>query len=288
MEIMRPDLKLHLEIQGSGTPLLVLSGGPGDSCSYMKAAVQSLLEVRSAVLLDQRGTGRSELTNLWAEALQLPVLLEDLEAVRLQLGVSQLEVLGHSWGANLGLLYAAFYPNSVSKLLAIAPGPINSGFNKVAQSNYLKGFSAIDAINLAELRVQRQSALESGDLKTLQQLHQKTVTRYWVRNAIYDNQTRDAFIQTFDAKDSQPLVHRFVWQNINWDELEPKLAEITAQICVIYGYQDFEPITQAYRIKELVPQAQLEFINNCGHVPWLEQPKVFSELLQRFFITSFG
>ncbi len=282
-KILRADVTLHLEMAGSGAPLLVLSGGPGDSCSYMKAAVQSLLETRTVVLLDQRGTGQSILESISPETLQLPLLLEDLVAVQFELGVAQLEVLGHSWGANLGLLYASFYPDNVAKLLAVSPGPIRSDFNAVAGANFSRGFSATDFAELAELQLQRKQALAALDVMVLQQLHQKSATQFWARNAVYNNEARAAFIQSFDASEFHPLVHRYIWNSINWDDLEAKLADISAQVKIIYGYQDFEPITQAYRIKELVTQAQLEFINHCGHIPWLEQPSVFSKICQDFF-----
>ena len=60
------------------------------------------------------------------------------------------------------------------------------------------------------------------------------------------------------------------------------LPRIVAPMFVLYGYQDFEPITQAYVIREHVPQAELAFINECGHVPWLEQPDEFYGVLGEF------
>lgn len=56
------------------------------------------------------------------------------------------------------------------------------------------------------------------------------------------------------------------WEGIGaWD----------APTLVLYGYQDFEPITQAYMLKEWIPQARLAFLNECGHYPRLEQPEAF-------------
>jgi pimeloyl-ACP methyl ester carboxylesterase len=60
------------------------------------------------------------------------------------------------------------------------------------------------------------------------------------------------------------------------------LPGIAAPTLVLYGYQDFEPITQAYVIREHMPQAELAFINECGHVPWWEQPDEFYRVLGEF------
>ncbi len=51
---------------------------------------------------------------------------------------------------------------------------------------------------------------------------------------------------------------------------------------VVHGYQDFEPVTQAYTLRELVPQTRIAFLNECGHVPWLEQPDRLLEVLLPF------
>ena len=55
-----------------------------------------------------------------------------------------------------------------------------------------------------------------------------------------------------------------------------------APTLVLYGYQDFEPITQAYLLRERLPQAELVFLNECGHVPWFEQPGEFYRVLGVF------
>jgi pimeloyl-ACP methyl ester carboxylesterase len=43
--------------------------------------------------------------------------------------------------------------------------------------------------------------------------------------------------------------------------------KITAPAMVMYGYQDYEPITQAYLIKDHIPQTRITFIDECGHIP---------------------
>jgi pimeloyl-ACP methyl ester carboxylesterase len=60
------------------------------------------------------------------------------------------------------------------------------------------------------------------------------------------------------------------------------LGRITAPVLIVYGYQDFEPITQAYLLREQLPHAQLCLLNECGHLPWLEQPELFYTALTEF------
>jgi pimeloyl-ACP methyl ester carboxylesterase len=51
---------------------------------------------------------------------------------------------------------------------------------------------------------------------------------------------------------------------------------------VVYGYQDFEPIVQAYWLQARLPNAEVCFINEAAHIPWLEQPDLFYETTRRF------
>ncbi len=44
---------------------------------------------------------------------------------------------------------------------------------------------------------------------------------------------------------------------------------------IIQGRQDPMPETVAIEIHETIQNSQLVFIDECGHFPWIEQPKDF-------------
>ncbi len=70
-----------------------------------------------------------------------------------------------------------------------------------------------------------------------------------------------------------------------WD----KIGAWQAPTLIVYRYQDFEPITQAFTLKEWIPQARLSFLNECGHWPWLEQHESIYDELQAFLgLTRYG
>ena len=64
--------------------------------------------------------------------------------------------------------------------------------------------------------------------------------------------------------------------NLAWYELG------AGPLLIVYGYQDFEPITRAYLPRDRLPHARASLLNECGHHPWLEQPEAFFEQLVRF------
>jgi proline iminopeptidase len=276
------DLELRYSVRGAGEVLVLLSGGPGDPCDYLQQAHENLTSDFTCVALDQRGTGKSRLEFQNPTTLDAMKFVDDLEALREHLKLEKLNLLGHSWGANLAMLYAAVHPTRAAKVAAIAPGPINDLMGSVAGSNFNRGFSTADFAELAKLREKRQIAFEAGNLEELRALHFESTARFWTRNAIFSNEARAKFNAVFSAEDFNPTVNKLAWKSYSSLNSEHLLSNITADLLVLYGFQDFEPITQAYLIREKVSHAKLEFINDCGHVPWLEQPTTYYDVLTKF------
>ena len=96
-----------------GIPLLYLHCGPGAGCSTAELALFDL-SVYRVIMVDQRGAGRSRPSGE-LQHNNVANLLKDLERVRQWLGLSQWAVAGGSFGATLGLLYAAAHPLRVVK-----------------------------------------------------------------------------------------------------------------------------------------------------------------------------
>jgi proline iminopeptidase len=98
-----------------GTPVLFLHGGPGSGCTPMQRRFFDPQSTR-IILFDQRGCGRS--TPLGgAEANTTRHLVEDIEALRRELGVARWLVFGGSWGSTLALAYAQAHAHAVTGLI---------------------------------------------------------------------------------------------------------------------------------------------------------------------------
>ncbi len=129
----------------SGKTLMYLSGGPGGAgFSEMLSVLPSfpyLIDNFRLIGYDQRGTGRSGLlrcprlekdpqlrdTAAAAECAEqigiarrhytTPDSVQDIEAIRAELGVEQLTLFGISYGTELALAYARAYPQHVERLV---------------------------------------------------------------------------------------------------------------------------------------------------------------------------
>lgn len=98
-----------------GIPVLFVHGGPGAGCeAYNRRFFDP--DLYRIILFDQRGAGRSR-PHAELEGNTTQALVEDIEAIRTELGIEQWVVFGGSWGSTLGLIYAEAHPNRVLGLI---------------------------------------------------------------------------------------------------------------------------------------------------------------------------
>ncbi len=140
-------------------PLYLLAGGPGQAASEAFAPLLDRFEAigrdRDIVLVDQRGTGSSSpldcepprdrpLAERLSEENDLELLkrclagytvdprnfttaiaMDDLDAVREQLGHTRIDLLGGSYGTRAALVYARAYPDHVGRVVIDGVAPVD-------------------------------------------------------------------------------------------------------------------------------------------------------------------
>src|SRR6266699_6920704 len=100
-------------------PVVFLHGGPGQGSEHFEALGGRLLERELRVIyFDQRGSGLSE--RPVNRDYAIATMVDDIEALRRELGTYKIVVMGHSFGAVLALEYAAKYPSNVSHVIIVA------------------------------------------------------------------------------------------------------------------------------------------------------------------------
>ena len=109
--------KIYYEQCGNpdGIPVLFLHGGPGAGISPVHRRLFNPNKFH-AILFDQRGSGRSTPLGGTTDNTTLH-LIEDIEALRKQLGIDKFLLFGGSWGSTLALVYAIAYPEHVQGLI---------------------------------------------------------------------------------------------------------------------------------------------------------------------------
>ncbi|HEY5946034.1 MAG TPA: alpha/beta hydrolase [Kofleriaceae bacterium] len=105
--------------------LILLHGGPGMSETGMFRACNSVLEKSYTVVYwDQRGAGKTFDPDTPTSSMTVEQFIADLdelvEHVCKRVGKRKVTLLGHSWGSQLGCLYAARFPDKVAVYVGCA------------------------------------------------------------------------------------------------------------------------------------------------------------------------
>lgn len=114
--------KIYYEAYGAEhrNTLLYLHGGPGASCLDFVNQAKALGEKIRVILFDQFGVLRSDAIGE-DEDYSMEYQVEMLEEMRKSFGIEQWNILGHSYGGMLAILYAYRHPESIQKVILECP-----------------------------------------------------------------------------------------------------------------------------------------------------------------------
>ncbi len=117
LHLVRDRHRIAYTIAGAadGVNVVVLHGGPGSGGQASTLRLFDLSRFR-IVQIDQRGAGASR-PHGSVRHNRTDRLIDDMEAVRRELGIERWGVLGGSWGASLALAYGGAYPHRVTGIV---------------------------------------------------------------------------------------------------------------------------------------------------------------------------
>jgi proline iminopeptidase len=139
---------------GKGAPLVVLHGGPGADHTYFLPWLLPLARTHRLIFIDERGSGQSERLQDVSK-YTIENMADDVEAVRVALGLGKIDVLGHSCGGVLAEAYALKYQEHVNHLI------LNSTFASTREMNEVL---AREKAQMAPDKLARLNQLEAAGL----------------------------------------------------------------------------------------------------------------------------
>jgi pimeloyl-ACP methyl ester carboxylesterase len=115
----------YYEIHGTGEPLLLLHGGLG-SIDMFGPVLPLLAASRQVIAVDLHGHGRTELGD---RPIDLIDIGNDLAVVLNELGRTQVDVLGYSFGGGAAFRLAVQHPQLVRRLAIVSAGYAQEGYH---------------------------------------------------------------------------------------------------------------------------------------------------------------
>ncbi|MGI5423424.1 alpha/beta fold hydrolase [Streptomyces sp. CA-179760] len=271
--------RLACHIRGEGEPLVVLPGGPMRASAYL-GNLGGLDAHRQLVLLDLRGTGRSEIP-ADPETYRCDRLVDDVEALRRHLGLERMDVLAHSAGGSLAMLYAARHPDRLGRLALVTTTPWALGLPATAE----------DRLAAARLREPEPwftdafLAFEAwlagtGDFDPV------FLPFFYGRwdDAAQAHADREEGETNDDAADLYGADGAY-----DPDTTRTALARVTAPVLVLAGEVDGGPRPGLARhAAEAFPAGEFAVQPGAGHYPWLDDPAWFVRRVTAFLSGSSG
>ena len=262
--------KLNVEEYGSGTPVLLLAGGPGFNAGYLEPVWNILGGKCKVIVPDQRGTGNSAVETVNEASMSLENYNNDIEALRMHLNLDKLTIIGHSWGGMLAMEYAASHSEHVRKLLLLGPGGptanfVSYFFDNVNMRLYKSDFEEIAA--LSEEGKPPYQGMWPG--------------YFFDREKGLENKSDTDFSSFY----GQPEVDKFTMGDYfsSGEQRVAGLKEYKGPIHIIQGRQDPMGASTVQEIKQALPESQIYFIEKTGHYPWLENDAQKEEFFKLLF-----
>jgi pimeloyl-ACP methyl ester carboxylesterase len=253
---------------GAGEPLVCLPGGPARPAGYL-GDLGGLSTARELLLLDARGTGASDAPADPSTYLahRLPA---DIEALRIHLGLSRLDLLGHSAGAGLALMYAARHPDRVGRLVLVTPGP------------RIVGLELTPEIWLENLRVRSgEPWFEAAFAEAVKGGSQRALGPFFYGR--WDSVAQRHFASPEMRRSSAALAGYRAEGAFDPERMFAGLARLTAPVLVLTGELDpIMPPRMGSRLVQMLPGARLEVQPGASHYPWIDDPARFSRTVVDF------
>jgi len=277
--VERPGVTLAYRSYGEGPPVVLLSGGPGIASGYFDPVAEKLAAHFHVIVLDQRGTGRSVLPRIDAETIQFDLYVDDLEALRADLGADQLTLLGHSWGGVLAMGYAARHPDRVRALVLVGSGGPTTAYLRWDQANILCRLTADEKAAL--LFWQDPGRFVADPARAVIEMSRITASAMtFERASVHALVAQTATPEAFNAEITLAM-QPFLAQGYDF---RPALAESRFPTLIVQGRQDPVGDATAREIHSALPNATIRFIEECGHWPFVEQAEEFFETVEPFLL----
>lgn len=267
---------LHYRVSGRGPVLLAHPGGPGTAADWL-GGLAGLDEVATIIWLDPRGTGGSTAPHD-ARSYTLAHYAADVEALRDQLGLEQMGLLGFSHGGMVGMRYAVDHPDRLTHLVLLDTAPVmdQPALERMGQAMARRQDEPWYEAARAVIEADPDPSLSDAEAARQMMPMMPMYFHEWGRPAT--DFTGTLATTTFHRRTAE-----------SWGEeqgtfdLRPELARIRTPTLVIVGDDDFIcDVVSARIMASGIPGARLAVIPEAGHFCWVERPELFRRAIDPF------
>jgi L-proline amide hydrolase len=271
-----------LEAPPQRAPVIVCHGGPGATHDYVTRIADLHRSGRPCVLYDQLGNGRSDhLPDADPSFWTVELFERELAALAAHLRIDgRYHVIGQSWGGMLALLHALERPPGLLSVVgADAPSSV-PGF--VAGCNEL-----LDQMDPG-VRNTIRTGEASGETSTPE--FQAAAMEFYKRHVCRLEPWPEEVVRSFEAMEADPTVYGTmngpteftVVGTIRDFDITDRLPEIEVPVLLVSGEHDEVRPHLVAAMHERLRHGENVLFEGCSHMPHVEEPERFLEVVEGF------
>ena len=243
------DTTINITRSGSGQALLLLHGAGGSA--NMKEVREKLAEDYEVILPDHPGFGLSQQSKKINSVSDLSFYYLDFIK---ELNLKDFHLVGHSMGGWIAAEVAVRSTANIISLTLISSAGI-----------HVKGVAKGDIF-----------------LWSPEELVRNLYVNQDIVNDMLSYEPSGDELETMVR--NRVAAARYAWHPRFYNpDLAKWLHRIDIPTLILWGDQDkIFPVEYARAFKELIPHAQVEILNRCGHVPHMDRPDGFYPRLKSF------
>jgi proline-specific peptidase len=262
------------------TPIVAITGGPGMSHHYM-VPILALADERPVVLYDQLDTGNADRPND-PKNWELPRFLAEIDALRDALRLSDVVLLGHSWGAVVALDYALSKPAGLKALVLASP--------LVSVTRWLQDTAKLVAEMPEDLREVIADCEARGDFDNPE--FNRAIREFGLRHVCRTDPRPDFVLKSFSMFGSP--IYNAIWGpsefsargSLKTHERADRLGELSLPILFTCGEHDEATPAACREFADRIPSASLVVIDDASHFTFAERPEAYVEAIRPFLVRA--
>ncbi len=254
-------INICYDLSGSGEPVILIHG-LGVGRTVWNRLAEDASKLFTVYSVDLPGFGCSDAPDL---PYGVPFYVEFLLKFMDEANINRATIVGSSMGGRVAALFAAKYPERISKLVLIAPGGLTPSHSRLSDASWL-----MDANFwlMSKNRALYRKSFEDSFADT-EQIPEWLVDQGWsmMKNPAY----RRAFLRNAQYL-SRPD-----------PAFKDALGLIKAETLIIWGTEDHViPSSDAKKFADLIKHSEVRILEKCGHMVLLECGNQCNDLILSF------
>jgi len=261
-----------------GPDVIVIHGGPDWDQSYLLPIVPYLETSAKLTFFDIRACGKSERTES-ISSLTKSDIVDDISCLVEKLEISNPIILGFSFGGRVAIKYAKEHPETIQAMI-LASTTVYDDFQQDLDS-----WEEYKARNDSSRKEANRSLLNDQRLS-----YRERSERYIRGNLDLDVYLEGSLSKASESIDSMvsPGFWLEAWNKgyMNQDKKFDQIAELKSfkfPVLVLHGEKDMRfPVTVAKKLKDEIPEIEIEIIPQTGHLSHIESPEKWNSAVLKF------